>query len=256
MISLLKRFIRFVLPGCLAILWGAGIASADIDSNLEAWWKMDEGAGTTVADSSGNNNTANFDGAPTWTSGKKNSALSFDGSDDNLTTTTNYNNPNPFTISVWFKSTGAWRKMVGFEVAQSGTWAFAYDRMIYLDGDNLVRFMIFDGGEKYATSPATYADGEWHLAVGTSDGSNIKLYMDGVLVATTAAGNAQNFGGYWRIASYKCNIARCGDGYFAGEIDEVRIYSRALTATDVSELYVETKVHTISNATLVDYKVN
>jgi hypothetical protein len=60
-------------------------ASASFTSNLVAYWKFDEGTGTTTADSSGNGNTGILTNGPLWTAGRIGNALYFDGIDDNVT---------------------------------------------------------------------------------------------------------------------------------------------------------------------------
>lgn len=70
-----------------------------------------------------------------------------------------------------------------------------YDRMLFLDnGANLGKpvFQIYDGATKLATSPTALAVNTLHHLCGTSDGTNIRIYVDGQLMATTATSN----GGY------------------------------------------------------------
>jgi uncharacterized protein (TIGR02217 family) len=67
-----------------------------------------------------------------------------------------------------------------------------YDRMLYFDSTGRPIFYIWDGASKRAIGPAMTMDGKVHHLVGTADGSNIRLYVDGVLSATTATSN----GGY------------------------------------------------------------
>jgi len=50
--------------------------------NLVGYWNFDEGAGTVVSDSSGNNNTGTLTNGPLWTAGKVGNALNFDGTND------------------------------------------------------------------------------------------------------------------------------------------------------------------------------
>jgi hypothetical protein len=64
------------------------------------------------------------------------------------------------------------------------------------------------------------------------------LYIDGVSqgqVSTTCQANGSNF--YPRIASYDLGWPNATDGYFPGSLDDVRIYNRALSATEIKQLY-------------------
>ena len=78
-------------------------ASASFTSNLVAYWKFDEGAGTTTADSSGNGNTGILTNGPLWTAGRLGKALYFDGIDDNVTVpdSNSLHLSDAFTLSAW-----------------------------------------------------------------------------------------------------------------------------------------------------------
>ncbi len=213
-----------------------------LPSGLVGNWKFDEGSGTSAADSSGNGNTGTLlpNGiGPTWTTGKINGALNFDGVDDQVTTSNLFNNPQVFTISVWFKTTSAsGKKIVGFENLQTGTNSGSWDRHIYMGTDGRIKFGWYSGALNIVSSTNTLNDGQWHHAVGTHDASNVgKLYIDGVLQGTLT-NPAEVYNGYWRIGGYKLEFWTSGsDGYFTGEIDEARIYNVALSAQEVSDLF-------------------
>ena len=68
-----------------------------------AYWKFDEGSGTSVADSSGNGNTGTLVNGPLWTAGRVGNALFFDGIDDNVTVpdSTSLDLSSSFTLSAW-----------------------------------------------------------------------------------------------------------------------------------------------------------
>ena len=72
-------------------------------SGLVAYWKFDEGSGTTVSDSSGNGNTGTLVNGPLWTAGRVGNALFFDGIDDNVTVpdSNSLDLSSSFTLSAW-----------------------------------------------------------------------------------------------------------------------------------------------------------
>ena len=78
-------------------------ASASFTSDLVAYWKFDEGTGTTAADSSGNGNTGTLMNGPLWTAGIAGNALYFDGIDDNVTVldSNSLDLSSSFTLSAW-----------------------------------------------------------------------------------------------------------------------------------------------------------
>jgi hypothetical protein len=202
-----------------------------------AHWKLDEKAGTSANDSSGNNNTGTLTNGPTWTQGKIGEAVKFDGTNDEITTTTQYTNPQDFTVSAWFKTSSAsGKKIVGFENTQTGTGSTTYDRHIWMGTDGKIKFGWYSGTFQIVSSSATYTDDKWHQAIGTHTSAGTgSLYVDGVLQGS-GSGLAYNFSGYWRIGGYKIdgtNWPTSSAGYFPGSIDDIRIYNYARTQEQI-----------------------
>ena len=203
--------------------------------DIVAYYALNEENGTVISDSSGNDNNGTISGA-TWTMGIRGSGLSFDGIDDYV----DLGNPpglqpEHVSLSVWFKTDTSGGKIIrkrwyGYclEVLPSGQTAF----WIY---DATARKFI-------ATSPNAYNDNTWHHAVGVYDGAEVKLSIDGALVATASAGAIHYEDG--GIA-----IGRDGDysgAYFNGIIDEIRVYGRALNDQEIQNLY---NVGTVASTT-------
>jgi hypothetical protein len=211
-----------------------------LDGSDMNWTSMTAG---TVFDRSGNNNTATINGMEAQSvrvPGKLGQALQFDGINDELTTTTQFTDPSPFSVSVWFKTTTvSGGKIIGFETNQTGTGCNDYDRHMYVGTDGDLYFGWWSGAAQEVSSLSTVNDGNWHHAVGTHTGSIGTLYVDGVQQGTNASA-PQDFTGYWRIGGY-CIAGgwpnNGGDGYFSGTIDDARIYNRVLSATEVKQLY-------------------
>ena len=238
------------LPALAAIHLGDP-NTAPLSNGLVGYWTFD-GAVTNWAtgqtqDISGNGNTGQLVNMSTSTSpvaGKIGQALTFDGSSSYVSTATNQGNGSSLqtiTLSVWFKTTAAiGNKIVGLEDTQTGTGSSAYDREIYIGSNGKVYGYVYDGGEEYVTSTATYTDGKWHHAVVTiAVNSAMKLYVDGILQQATPIGVPCSTypTSYWRIGSYLEAHGNGASGYFNGTIDDVRIYNRALSATEVKQLY-------------------
>ncbi len=96
--------------------------------------------------------------------------------------------------------------------------------------------MFMSSGAIYAaTSTTSVNDNKWHHVLGTYDGSNLKVYIDGVLEDTHAGSGSLPIAiGPLRIgADYQTTPAN----FFNGLIDEVRVYNRALTASEIQDLY-------------------
>jgi hypothetical protein len=223
-------------------------SGSDITSGLVGWWKFDDGGGASATDSSGNGRTGTLSGSPTpsWTGGKMYGGLSFNGSSayvnvSNTTTPANAFNAYPITVAAWFKTSTGNGAIVNKYSAGSGN---GYN--LFMNSGNLCAWYFKDGsnyvydGSGTCTMPiAGLTDDNWHHAafvVDTPANGGGKLYVDGVLRATQAwtgaTPGATNTPVDVRLGHYQ------GTGsYFPGLIDDARIYNRALTAAQVTDLH-------------------
>ena len=96
-------------------------------------------------------------------------------------------------------------------------------------------FETSSGSDRYATSPNTYNNGQWHHGVVTYDGTSIvRLYVDGVQVATSFTSSLPEVNSHpLRLGSDSRFV---DDDLFIGNIDEVGIWNRALTNTEIANL--------------------
>ncbi len=94
-------------------------------------------------------------------------------------------------------------------------------------------FSVYDGSSVYEVS--TPASDGWHMVTGVFDGSSVAIYVDGVLA------DSAGFGATSLIADGGAlNIGGTGSSrYFAGLIDDARIYAAALDGTGVETLYLD-----------------
>ncbi|MDR6944763.1 DUF2341 domain-containing protein [Mucilaginibacter pocheonensis] len=199
-------------------------------------------------DASGNLNNGIPQNAPTLTTdryGAASSAYSFNGSTQYIATSIPIiTNPQTFSISVWFKTSSAGGKLVGFGSAQFGTSTslLGYDRHIYMNNSGQLYFGV-KPGSTYNTinTTASYADGTWHHAVVTMSSTNgASMYVDGALQASDATmTSAGAYAGYWRVA-YD-NLASWTSAptnyFFSGSLDDIAVYNTELTAAQVYTLY-------------------
>ena len=197
-------------------------------SGLVAAYSFEEGAGTTVADVSGRGNAGIVSGA-TWTTGRYGSGLSFDGVNDWVTVadSASLDLSSALTLSAWVRpaSLGGWRTILFKE--QTGGMVYA----LYgaEDGSHPIG-QVFVGGERNAIGPGSVPVGQWTHLASSWDGATLRLYVDGVLTASTAvAGAVQPSSGPLRLGGNSV-----WSEWFAGVIDEVRIYDRALSAGDIA----------------------
>jgi hypothetical protein len=222
-------------------VFGAPAAHASVIQNppnnigLVGYWSFNEGTSTIAHDYSGHGNTGTLSGStlPTWTSGKLGKGLSFDGSSSYvsapLVTTANEN----VTLSAWVYWKGL-TSHVQMVVNNGNSGSGGYSLMISNGCGAGSSIAVLLGGVQCnaLSSPPTIPTNRWTHLVATMDGShNWTLYVNGVSEATgndspnTPAG-ATDIG-----------ANETGVGNFNGLIDEVRIYSRALSAAQVAALY-------------------
>jgi Concanavalin A-like lectin/glucanases superfamily len=206
-----------------------------VNDGLVGYWNADEGSGTSLADRSGyaNNlrlNTASFaTAAPSLTFADP-AAIALSGSTfAQLAATPATNLPaanGAETISVWAKlgSTTGTQDMVALGDGGSN------GIKLGLNGGAL---SAWTWGGTSLVSGAAPTDGSWHLVVFTYDGTTNSLYLDGALLNATATAH--------QVAATTVAYLGTYDGIHelmagGGALDDVRIYNRALTSTELSGL--------------------
>jgi prepilin-type N-terminal cleavage/methylation domain-containing protein len=203
-------------------------------SGLVSYWSFDEGTGTIAYDLSGygNNGTLyNFTGTSGWTIGKIGKALNFDGADDyiEVTNVKGLSSGNMVhTISAWIKVNRlpinrAWILLLGQAGAGSHHWL--------INSTGGTQFGVWNGGQLSPVLPI----GEWIHIVITFDGTTLKGYTNGFLFDKTSA--------TFNFTSLPLTLAKAylGENYFNGLIDELRIYNRALSDSEIKAIYESTK---------------
>ena len=203
------------------------------NTNFEGHWEMDENSGLVAGDSSGNSRNGAISGA-TWVAGKVGSALSFDGVDDGVTATgyKGISGSTSRTIAAWIKTSSTGTIAYWGENANGKKSAFR----IRSNNPNrgVIRYEI-DGG--YIHGSTVLNDNQWHhvcavLPAGATDVDQVLLYVDGQLETTvTTSSRTINTGS---LEDFK--IGNDNSIYFDGLIDDVRLYSRALSVEEINDL--------------------
>ncbi len=250
------------MPGASAsfqVLVMATAPSGDITTGLVGWWKYDAGSGSTAVDSGSGGNDGTLTNSPSWVTGMIGPyALTFDGSTNYVqivSTPSSFDFLNTtFSVACWFKTTTSAAGVIiskggnGGATATSNGWAV---RVNDNSEPGTVRAFLKDnaGGGGLAigrnsTNTGT-CDGNWHhvVAVFTTDtstqaGNTADVYVDGVLSNGTSANNGAPYAGSPAdIAVGVRSVTATPNNFFAGSVDDVRIYNRRLTAADVTALY-------------------
>ena len=211
---------------------------------LVGYWSFNEANGDTAYDSSGYDNDGSIYGA-TWTlSGKINGALEFDGNDYVVVPhDTSLDTYDAFTVAAWFKPTGYTSDDNNHIVTRRGL-GYQYSLTIadhYHTGDYCLHGMTDLGEGNIITlySEPDYVNlNNWFFGVYTYDGSNYRLYF-GNETSIDEVDNELNSPIEPPSMDVSLFFGRnaYASGYFKGVIDEVRIYNRALSTSEIQELY-------------------
>ena len=214
------------------------------DPDLLGWWKFDDGTGTVAVDSSGNGNDGVFIQDPEWVAGKFGSGLLFDGQGGERVSLGGLDIPSgAMTIACWLKASnldtpGNDPRMVS--KANGGAnndhwWMFSSSR---ISNEKFLRFRLKtnDGQDTSEMKAGTFEVGEWIHGAIWWDGTDMKIYKNGEEVGTLAKGGTS-------VALDPAVQAAIGNQPigaenrpFEGIIDEVRIYTKALSVAEIAEV--------------------
>ncbi len=207
------------------------------DPTLVAHWKLDDASGAAAVDSSGSGLNGSLKNGPAWTPGRIGGALSFNGTNQyvDVGSSSKLTFKGPFTLALWVNPSDV-----------------GHDKYHYFLGDYLPKgdqcslaLRIFKTGHaqffweyppgvwSVAQSKTVPAVGKWVHLAGTWDGAMRRIYVNGVLegVDGTVQQRPPSMG--------NLTLGRGGeyDGlYAAGDLDDVRIYSRALPDSEIQAL--------------------
>lgn len=205
-----------------------------LSTNLVSYWKLDEASGN-AADSVGSNTLTNTNTA-TYSAGKLSNAVNFvAGSTQKLSKTSATGLPSGSdarTISCWFKTSdinqGGGEGLVGY-----GTYASV---QLFSFSQGTSGKIAIDIGAEARELNYTFSTDTWYHIVATLPGGGSKVfttYVNGVSVGDITFTGTPN-----TVNSLICFGTNLGsDNYWSGSLDEVGIWSRALTADEVSQVF-------------------
>ncbi len=228
-----------------------------LGSVLDNWLKFDDGSGTVATDSSGNARNGTLVNNPSWITGKVGGALQFNGTSNYVQVTKFALNPS-FSVAMWFKPTA------GSLTGSNGGYHYMFSWGPALSADGIAlwcttatepgigcclrAFAADDNDSNFPDSSAFtladanvhFNDGNWHhVALTVSKTNGRRVYLDGSLKA-----NDTGYGGdYINPASdifiggrYDKDSSR----FFNGGVDDVRIYDKELSSSEVTALLTST----------------
>jgi len=232
---------QMMLPGVIAS--SVQTETSTLEDGLIARWDFDESTGTLAAESVNGHDATLYGSIGHSTDAVTGYALDFSGSTGQYGSAANHADfqvSTTISVSLWVK----------FDVVPSAQYIYflsystsgsPYQAMhVYIDGDNTLFFAVYNtsGTKYYARSNYGYSfsTGVWYHIVGIcpGTGSAMSLYVNetnAVGAATTLTGTIYQFTGLVYLG--------LSANTFNGRMDNVRIYDRELTVSEISELYDE-----------------
>ena len=218
-----------------AILQFATQIYHSLGDEIVGFWKFDEGTGTSVKDYSGYNNNGTWQGTlggSQWSTDDKilgNAAGSFNGTDNYVDcgADNSLQIQPPVTLEAWVYVTDL--SSSGQIINKGGSFEFSYNA-----GGKLQPSYKLDGVWHEPATTNMITENRWFHVATTYDGTDIKAYINSAeeTLETDLSGSFELGNPVW--IGYMC----CGE-FFEGLIDEVRIYSKALSSAEIQQHYTE-----------------
>lgn len=198
--------------------------SADVvTGGLIAWWRFDEGSGTTVADSSGNGSSTTLSGSGyTWTtSNGSHGALNFDATDGKSSFSVDTGSDN-YSFSFWIFPVPSSDDYGCLCTDSGGNYGVFYR-------GSTRKISFYTAGDDLFSTALT--ENAWHhITIVTRDsGTSSSFYVDGVLDSVSVRSAAQK--------TYQVMGNDASAESFKGKVSNFRIYNRKLTSGEVSTLF-------------------
>ncbi|UCG57695.1 MAG: hypothetical protein JSU70_22875, partial [Phycisphaerales bacterium] len=233
-------FASFVLvPGLVA-----GVANADITSGLVGYYPLDEGAGDTAHDMSGNGHDGTLYNGATWISdGFISGGVNFDGVTNSRIELGTWNpaeGTGQLSLALWIRWAGGGGTYQGL-IGKRDTWPETTMFQFQVRPENSGTFRLETGTYAVVSPNGTLAPfvQTWAHVAATFDGTRCRLYLNGQEIVS--GGFAFNSAGEGSNMGIGC-VTGGGDGYsgnnevFLGDIDEVYIHNRALSVAEIKSM--------------------
>ncbi len=210
---------------------------ADINSGLLAHYKFDGNAN----DSSGNGNHGTVSGV-TFTPGKISQGANFDGIDDYISINVSIDGNNSFSICTWVKfntfdtSYTDWQQIIT-----------NLDQRVYFGLDiDPVGFQI--SGSDSPTNLTVNVATDYHVCYLQNDSNQLLIYVNGSLAKTSGSNALKSFSSLTTIGQWVVGDSdSMNREALNGVLDDLRIYSRALSELEIQELYRASPICTDTN---------
>lgn len=216
---------------------------AGSDAGLLSYYKMSNGSGAVLSDNQiAGTYSGTLSGGYTWVASgafaDNRNALDFDGSNDYVdcgnSASVQRNGTQSFTVEAWVKPTG-------------GVWVAAVSKFVHtasqegysleIFSDNKVALLYGNNWSDWnaTTSTTALTSGVWSHIAATYDGTTVKIYINGDLSQSATWTNGVTDSGTDLLIG-----SRSGTTFYSGQLDEVRVWTIARTATELRESMAKT----------------
>ncbi|MCR2804417.1 LamG-like jellyroll fold domain-containing protein [Paenibacillus soyae] len=218
------------------------------DASLKAWYKLDETSGASAADASGYGSTGTVNGGAAWTTGQSGNAVVLDGTNDYIELPAGVvEGADTITVAAWVNLDTAsnWTRIFDFG---SGTSTYMY--LSPKNGSNgKIRFAIKNNNssEQIIDGQSALATGGWHHVAVTLNGSTGTLYVDGAQAGsnTSMTIKPSDMGA---TTQNRIGRSQFSDPYLDGRVDDFRIYTRAISSSEMTSVMNGQSLETVTAA--------
>ncbi|MHC4519091.1 MAG: LamG-like jellyroll fold domain-containing protein, partial [Planctomycetota bacterium] len=221
---------------CVLVALGLASTASAVDPSLVGWWKLDDGSGTTAADSSGRSVDGTLFGDPAWdTEGIYGGCLLFDGTDDYIFIDGGFQLPE-YTMAVWFRVDAPGQR----DILSAYAVGVQHGILLELQGDGTLRFLhrlpLGTGGGNNIYTTTTYDEGAWYHAAMVKAVDEIALYVNGEQVGALPDDSTFDPGDSFGLAVGVLDDERGVARLFLGAMDDVRVHDRPLAQEEIQRV--------------------
>ncbi len=216
-----------------------GFYGDSLASGLSGYWRFEDDTGATVARDSGgqgkDGTLTNMDALTAWVNGQIGGALQFDGSNDYIAVS-DVTDPTAYTITMWVRPSLVRSQNIFTRTDVNGP-TVSWSHQVAMFTGNVFWHYLWDGSPRAVVGTTVPQPNTWyHVAATAQNGGQMRLYVNGVSEGTPATiGTMWTGGDRYRIAA-----ASAGISAFAGTVDDLRLYNRVLSGTEIQRLYQQT----------------
>lgn len=222
--------------------FAAGVDRVAGDSAV-AMWDFDE-CSTPVIDASRNGNTGSVSGTPTWPTTTQSGigcALGLSGAQYmTAPNSATLNVTGPLTVSAWVRYNALGAGTIASKWGAVGASEYSWLLFSNFFGPSTISFLVSGNGTGYVgVTGGAVTTGKWYHVAGVYDGTAASLYIDGQFVNKVTSGVPGSLKASNVVMAVGADFDNGGAAYrlFNGSIDNVHIFAKALTASEIGKMY-------------------